>query len=103
MVSGPTTSWQINEGKVEEVTDFIFLGSKITADGNRSHEIVTCSLEGKPQKTQYIKKQRHIKSMSVQPKLWIFQQSCMGVRVVPQRSLSTEEFVLSNCSAGKDF
>ena len=51
MVSGPTTSWQINEGKVEEVTDFIFLGSKITADGNRSHEIVTCSLEGKPQKT----------------------------------------------------
>ena len=47
MASGPTTSWQI-EGKVAEaVTDFIFLGSKITADDNCSHEIKTCLLLGK--------------------------------------------------------
>ena len=39
MASGPIISWQINEGKVETVTDFIFLGSKITADGDCSHEI----------------------------------------------------------------
>ena len=37
--SGPITSWQIGGEKVETVTDFIFLGSKITADGDRSHEI----------------------------------------------------------------
>ena len=39
MASGPITLWQIDEGKVETVTDFIFLGSKITGDGDCSHEI----------------------------------------------------------------
>ena len=39
MASGPITSWQINGEKVEAVTDFIFLGSKITVDGDCSHEI----------------------------------------------------------------
>ena len=39
MASGPITSWQIEGGKGEAVTDFLFLGSKITADGNCSHEI----------------------------------------------------------------
>ena len=39
MASGSITSWQIEEGKVEAVTDFIFLGSKITEDGDRSYEI----------------------------------------------------------------
>ena len=39
MASGPITSWQIDGEKMETVTDFIFLGSKITADGDRSHEI----------------------------------------------------------------
>ena len=39
MVSGPITSWQIEGETVEVVTDFLFLGSKITADGNCSHEI----------------------------------------------------------------
>ena len=39
MASSPITSWQIDGEKVETVTDFIFLGSKISADGNCSHEI----------------------------------------------------------------
>ena len=39
MASGPITAWQIEEEKVEVVTDFLFLGSKITADGDCSHEI----------------------------------------------------------------
>ena len=39
MASGPITSWQIEGEKVETVTDFLFLGSKITADGNCSHKI----------------------------------------------------------------
>ena len=46
MVSGPITSWQIDGETVETVTDFIFLVSKITADGDCSHELKhTCSLE----------------------------------------------------------
>ena len=48
MASGPITSWQIDGGiKVEIVTDFIFLGSKITADGHCSHKIKRCLLLGR--------------------------------------------------------
>ena len=48
MASGPTTSWQIDGETMETVTDFIFLSSKITADGDCYHEIKdTCSLEEK--------------------------------------------------------
>ena len=47
MVSGPIISWQIDEEKVETVADFIFLGSKITADGDCSHEIKRCLLLGR--------------------------------------------------------
>ena len=42
MASAPATSWQIHWEKMETVTDFIFLGSKITADGDCSHEIKRC-------------------------------------------------------------
>ena len=44
MASGPIISWQIEGGKVETVTDFIFLGSKITADGDWCHAIKRCLL-----------------------------------------------------------
>ena len=44
MAYGPITSWQIDGETMETVTDFIFLGSKITADGDRSHEIKTLAL-----------------------------------------------------------
>ena len=47
MTSGSITSWQIEGGKVEVVTDFLFLGSKITADGDCSHEIKRCLLLGR--------------------------------------------------------
>ena len=47
MTSGPITSWQIDGETMETVTDFIFLGSKITADGDRSHEIKRCFLLGR--------------------------------------------------------
>ena len=48
MASGPITSWQIDEETMEIVTEFIFGGSKITADGDCNHEIKdTCSLEEK--------------------------------------------------------
>ena len=45
VASGPITSWQIEGETVETVTDFIFLGSKITTDGDCSHEIKTHSLQ----------------------------------------------------------
>ena len=47
VASGSITSWQIEEDKVEAVTDFIFLGSKITADGDCSHEIKRLLLLGR--------------------------------------------------------
>ena len=47
MASGPITSWQIDGETVETVTDFIFLGSKITADGDCNHEIKRCLLLGR--------------------------------------------------------
>ena len=62
MASGPITSWQIGGETTETVRDFIFLGSKITADGDCSHEIKKCMLLGRKvnnQPRQHIKKQRH--------------------------------------------
>ena len=47
LASGPITSWQIDGKTVETVSDFIFLGSKITADGDCSHEIKMCLLLGR--------------------------------------------------------
>ena len=47
MASGPITSWQIDGETMETVTDFSFLGSKITADGNCSHEVEKCLLLGR--------------------------------------------------------
>ena len=59
MASGPITSWQIDGETVETVADFIFLGSKITADGDCSNEIKRCySLEGKEEILQ-VKKKLH--------------------------------------------
>ena len=47
MVSGPNTSWQIDGEAMETVAEYIFLGSKITADGDYSHEIKRCLLLGR--------------------------------------------------------
>ena len=51
MASGPITSWQLDRETVETVPDFIFLGSKITADGNCSHDIKRCLLLGRKDMT----------------------------------------------------
>ena len=58
MVSGPITSWEIDGETVETMSEFIFGGSKITANGNCRHEIKTCLLLGRKVMTnQHIKKQ----------------------------------------------
>ena len=61
MASGPITSWQIKGGKVETVKDFLFLGSKITVDGDCSHEIRRRLLLGRKAMTNLdsILKRRH--------------------------------------------
>ena len=61
MASSPITSWQINGETMETVTDFIFLGSKVTADGDCSHEIKTLV----PWKKSYDQPRQHIKSRDI--------------------------------------
>ena len=58
MASGPVTSWEIDGETMEAARDFTFLGSKITADGDFSHEIKRRLLLGRKAR-QHIKKQRH--------------------------------------------
>ena len=61
MASGPNTSWQIDGEKMEMVANYIFLGSKITADDNCNHEIKTLASQKKSydKSKHHIKKQRH--------------------------------------------
>ena len=59
MASGPITSWQIDGETMETMTDFIFLGSKITADDDYTHEIKTLA----PWKKSYDKPRQHIEKL----------------------------------------
>ena len=70
MVSGPITSWQIDGEKMETVTDFIFLGSKITVDSDCSHEIKRHLLPGSTN-LDCVLKTRDITLPTT--KLWFFQ------------------------------
>ena len=86
MVSGPITLWQIDGEKMETVTDFIFLGSKLTVDGDCRHEIKRCMLFGRKVMANLdtILKSRDITlptKVHHSPKLWFFQWSCTDVRV----------------------
>ena len=95
MASGPITSWEIDGETVETASDFIFLGSKITADGDCSHEIKRHLLLGRKVMT-------NLDSIFKSTRLWFFQWSCMHVRVGLKRKLSTEELMLLNCGVGED-
>ena len=85
MASGPVTSWQIDGETVETVSDFIFLGSKITADGDCSHEIKRYLLLGRKVMTKLnsILKNRDITLPTKLHlvKAMVFPWSCMDVRV----------------------
>ena len=100
MASGAITSWQIDGETVETVADCIFLGSKITADGDCSHEIKRRLLLERKNMTNLdgILKSRDI-TLSTKVclvKAWFFQWSCMDVRVGLWRKLSAKELMLSN-------
>ena len=85
MASGPITSWQIGGEKMEIVTDFIFLDSKITEDGDCSHEIKRCLLLGRKAMTNLdsiLKSIDIILMTKVHPvKAMVFPVSCMDVVV----------------------
>ena len=84
MASGPITSWEIDAETVETVSDFIFWGSKITADGDCSHEIERHLLLGRKVMTNLdILKSRNIPLPTnvCLFKAMVFQCSCMDVRV----------------------
>ena len=85
MESGPITSWQIDGETVQTAADFIFLSSKITADGDRSHDIKRCSLFGRKVMTNLdsILKRTVIKFANKGPASqgYGFSSGCMDVRV----------------------
>ena len=88
MASGSIPSWQIDGETMEKVTDFLSLGSKITADGDCNHEIKRRLLLGRKVMTNLdsILKSRDITLLTKvhqQTKLWFFQSSCMDVRAGP--------------------
>ena len=85
MASCPITSWQIDGETVETVSDFIFLGSKITVDGDCSHEIKRSLLLGRKAMTNLdcILKSRDITLPAIVrlDKAWFFQYSCLDMRL----------------------
>ena len=91
---------------METVTDFIFLGSKSTADGDCSHEIKRCLFLGRKVMTNLdsIFKSRDITlpTKTIYSRLWFFQWSCMDVRVGLWSKLSAEKLMLLNCGVGED-
>ena len=103
---GPVTLWQVQWEKVEAVADFIFLGSKITADGDSAIKLRHLLLGRKAMmKLDIILKAEDItfpKKVYI-VKAMIFPVSHMEVRVGPQRRLSAEELMLSDCGAREDY
>ena len=106
MASGRITSWQIDGETVETVADFIFLGSKITADGDCSHEIKRHLLLGRKVMTNLdsILKSRDITLPTKihLVKAMVFPVVIYGCESWTKRKLSTKELMLLNCGVGED-
>ena len=106
MASGPITSWQIDGETMETVGNFIFLGSKITADGDCSHEIKRRLLLGRKDMTNLdgILKSRDItlpKKVHL-VKAMVFPVVMYGCENWTIRKLSTKELMFLNCGVGED-
>ena len=106
MASGPKTSWQIDGETMETVTDFIFLGSKITVDGDCNHEIKRCLLFGRKAMTNLdsILKSRNINSSTM---VFIVEAMVFPVAIGMweldhKDSGCAKEFMLLNCAVGED-
>ena len=106
MTSGPITSWQIEIEKVEAVTNFIFLHSKITADSDYSHKIKRCFLLGRKAMTNLdsVLKSRDIifPAKACLVKAMVFPVVMHRCEILTIKMLSTKEVMLSNCGVGED-
>ena len=106
MASGPITSWEIDGETVETVLDFIFLGSKITADGDCSHEIKRRLLLGRKVMTNLdtIFKSRDITlpAKVCLVKAMVFPVVMYGCESRTVRKLRAKELMLLNCGLGED-
>ena len=104
--SGLITSWQVDGETVDTVSDFIFLGSKITADGDCSYEIKRCLLLGRKVMTKIdsILKSRDITSPTKVHlvKAMVFPLVMYGCESWTIKKLSAEELMLLNCGVGED-
>ena len=107
MASGPITSWEIDGETVETVTNFIFLGSRITADGDHSHEIKRRLILGRKVMTNLdsILKSRDITLPTKVHlvKAIVFPVGMYGCESWTMKKLSTKELMLLNCGVGEDF
>ena len=104
MASGPITSWQIDGETMKTVTDFIFLGSKITAVGDCSHEIKRRLLLGGKAMTNLVSilKSRDITDKGPSSQSYGFPVIMYGFESCTIRKLSTEELMLLNCCVVED-
>ena len=106
MASGPITSWQIDGDTMETVTDFIFLGSKITTDGDCTHEIKKCLLIGKKVMTKLdsILKSRDITLPSKVPSSqgYGFSSSHVWMWDLDYKESWAKELMVLNCGVGED-
>ena len=106
MASGPITSWQIDGKTAETVSDFIFLGSIITADGDCSQKIKRCLLLGRKLMTNLdsIFKSRDITLLTKVRlvKAMVFSVVMYGCESWTIKKLSAEELMLLNCGVGED-
>ena len=104
MPSGPITSWQIGEGKAETVIDFIFLGSKITADGDCSYEIKRCLLLERISMTNLdsmLKNRHYFANKGPSHQSYGFSSSHVWMwELHYKEKLSAEELMLLNCGVG---
>ena len=106
MASGPTTSWEIDGETVETVSDFIFLGSKITTDGDFSHEIKRCVLFGRKVMTNldsiFKSKDITLPTNVHLVRAMVFPVVIYGCESWTVKRLSAEELMLLNCGVGED-
>ena len=106
MASGPITSWQIDGETMETVRDFMFWGSKITADGDCSHEIKRCLLLGRKVMTNLdsILKSRDVTLLTNVHlvKAMVFPVVMYGCKSWIIKRLSAKEWMLLNCGARED-
>ena len=106
MASGPITSWQIDGETVETVTDFIFLGSKIIADGDYSHEIKRHLLLGRKAMTNLDSTLKN-RDITLSPKIhlvkaMVFPVVMYGCESWTINKAEHRELMLLNCGVGED-